>query len=98
MGRALASSLLLPLWIASLFSRHFICSGILSQLKTSEAYISSNPDVPASWSAPRHSWENILSPADLSSPPESLCGPHCCCTQRRGPSESGLVPPLGMCK
>lgn len=51
-GRALASSLLLPLWIASLFSRHFICSGILSQLKTREAYISSNPDVPASWSAP----------------------------------------------
>lgn len=47
---------------------------------------------------PRHSWENILSPANLSPPPESLCGPHCCCAQRRGPSESGLVPPLGMYK
>lgn len=57
----MASSLLLPLWITSLFSRHFICSSKLSQLKTSEAYISSNPDVPASWRTPRHSWENIHS-------------------------------------
>lgn len=51
-GRSLAPALHLPLWISSLFSRHFICSGILSQLKTSSVYISNKPDVPGSWSSP----------------------------------------------